>query len=286
MGLFSKKTNVQKNEEEFKTKNLENQKIYHELNIRGQDPEILRTQVLGLVEDMGYSVYINKFTKFENSEFENIFSQGRLKPLRAVLKAEKKTQTGSKYPWLWKIFLGLTILSFVAYFLPQSVYDSIGLSVNSIYILIIAIVFALTFILLLALRRFDKLTIWFKTSGIYNVEDNVTDFKLILSGSTTAVNDKVNKLLDNDVSELFRIIGQKYVTHKDDTEKSILKLPKNEKNFDVNLIKEINKIESELNQLDSRLARGEISEKVYYQSKENLKERKIKLETILDLVNK
>jgi len=284
MSWFSKST-VEKFEQDFRTKNMENRDVYHELNIRGSDPELLRTQVLELVEDMGYDIIINKFTKFEDSEFDNIFKAGRLKPLRAVLNAERSVETGSMFPSLWKIvgFMGLFIA--LIYFTPQSFLDTIGITIVREYFAIIGLTMLLISFVLWYTRRIDTLSIWFKASGIYNVEDNTCDFKVIFSGQTTSEDKKERRRLDDDITELFRIISKKYVKAKDVKKKAILELPKSSKNFDVTLIKEINNIDKDLKKLDARLARSEISEKVYNEVKENLNEQKRKLETILDLVN-
>ena len=112
---------------------MEDRDVYHELNIRSQDPELLRTQVLELVEGMDYDIIINKFTKFENDEFNNLFNAGRLKPLRAVLNAEKKIETGSMFPSLWKLISFIGIFSFLLYFLPQSFYDGLGITLVKEY---------------------------------------------------------------------------------------------------------------------------------------------------------
>lgn len=284
MNLFSKKTNVAKMEEDFNTKTMENQKIYHELNIRSSDPELLRTQVLEIVEDMGYSVYINKFTKFQDSEFNNIFDQGRLKPLRAVLKAEKKIETGSKFPGLWKFMALTSFMFFLLSIVPDSLWNIINLTVNSNYFLIISFIFVIITLLIYITRKLDSLTIWFKASGIYNITEESSDFKAIFCAQSSSKNRKIIKKLNDEVSQLFSIISRKYVKNKSKDNK-IIKLSKKNKDSVVNVIKSINSVERDLKKLDSRLARGEITERVYNEVKENLKERKIKLETIIDLIN-
>jgi hypothetical protein len=65
----------------------------------------------------------------------------------------------------------------------------------------------------------------------------------------------------------------------------LLDLPRNSKNLDVKIIKEINQLEHDSNNLDSRLASKDITEKTYNELKEKFAERKQKLETILDLIN-
>ncbi|MDD4353887.1 MAG: hypothetical protein PHN56_05520 [Candidatus Nanoarchaeia archaeon] len=283
MSIFDNRTNVDKIEKNFETKKMENHEVFHELNIRGQDPELLRTQVLELLESMDYDITINKFAKFEDSEFENIFQAGRLKPLRAVLHAQKKVQTGSKYPWLWKL-IGIMGLVFIAlYFLPNESTLALRITLNKSYILAASILAILTSIALWITRKFDTINIWFKSSGIYNIEDKSSDFKIILSGESSS---KILKSkLDNEITQIFSLISSKYVKSKIDEDKSLLDLPRSSKNLDVKIIKEINQLDNDSKNLDSRLANKDITEKTYNELKEKFNERKIKLETILDLIN-
>ncbi|MBN1924177.1 MAG: hypothetical protein JW791_05490 [Nanoarchaeota archaeon] len=285
MSWFFPKTMVERNEEQFNTKRMENREVYHELNIRGGDPELLRTQVLELVEDMGYDIIINKFSKFESSEFENIFQAGRLKPLRAVMNAEKRVETGTMFPWMWKLVAFLGLFSLLVYLVPQSVFDDLGFTLSKNYFIIAGVVLLFSSAILWFARRIDTMTIWFKASGIYNVEDENTDFKVILSGATTSEDKVLRRKLDDEITEIFRIISKKYVKEKEGKKKAILELPKSSKDFDVTVIKSINSVEDDLRGLDSRLANGEINEATYNEVKENLEERKRKLETILDLIN-
>ncbi|VVB74150.1 Uncharacterised protein [Candidatus Tiddalikarchaeum anstoanum] len=286
MGLFDMKTRVEKYEESFKTKKMENADFYHELNIRGQDPELLRSQMLELVEDSGFNVIINKLTKFEgeDSEFEKIFQGGRLKPLRAVLGAEKEVQTQSMFPVLWRVVLIIGVLSLIAYLIPPSYYAQFNITVNSYYFVVAGLVLIASAMLLWLTKKSDFITLLIKMSGVYNVEDESTDIRIIFSADTSSNDKKVVKQLDDEVSEVYRVISTKYV--KDKGHKgNLLQVPKGDKHFDVELIKGINSTSDDLKNLDSRLARGEISEAVYKEAKESLTDKKNKLETILDLIN-
>jgi hypothetical protein len=283
MNIFNAKTNVEKIEKNFETKKMENHEVFHELNIRGQDPELLRTQVLELLESMDYDITINKFAKFEDSEFENIFNAGRLKPLRAVLHAQKKVETGSKFPWLWKLVGIFGLISLTVYMMPNDALSAFSITLNKDYFILFSIAFLLISILLWISRKFDTINIWFKSSGIYNVEDKSSDFKIILSGESTS---KILKSrLDNEITQVFSLISSKYVKSKIDDDKSLLDLPRSSKNLDVKIIKEINQLENDSKNLDSRLANKDITEKTYNELKEKFNERKLKLETILDLIN-
>jgi hypothetical protein len=283
MNIFNNKTNAEKIEKNFETKKMENHEVFHELNIRGQDPELLRTQVLEFLEAMDYDITINKFAKFEDSEFENIFQSGRLKPLRAILHAQKRVQTGSKYPWLWKLAGIAGLISLIVFFMPDNAISALNIILNKTYFLIAGIVLLIFSILLWISRKFDTINIWFKSSGIYNVEDKTSDFKIILSGESTSKT--LKSKLDNEITQVFSLISSKYVKSKDNEERSLLDLPRNSKNMDVKIIKEINQIENDLKNLDSRLANKDITEKIYNELKEKFNERKLKLETILDLIN-
>ncbi len=283
MNIFSQKTITEKMEKNFETKKMENHEVFHELNIRGQDPELLRTQVLELLEAMDYDITINKFSRFEDSEFENIFQAGRLKPLRAVLHAQKKVQTGSRFPFIWKPLLALSILFFISYFITDYLETILSMSINESYILALGVITFILAALIFITRKFDTIDIWFKSSGIYNIESKTSDFKIILSGESS--NKILRSKLDNEITQIFSLISTKYIKSKAEEGESLLDLPKNSKNLDVKIIKEINQIEHDLNNLDSRLASKDITEKTYNELKEKFAERKQKLETILDLIN-
>jgi len=283
MNIFDKRTNTEKIERNFETKKMENHAVFHELNIRGQDPELLRTQVLELLEALDYDITINKFAKFDDSEFENIFQAGRLKPLRAVLHAQRKVETGSKYPWMWKIFGIIGIFLITSYLLPDTYLNSLNILLNKPYFLAFGIISLIISALLIINRKFDTISIWFKSSGIYNVEDKTSDFKVILSGESTGK--LLKKKLDDEITQVFSAISSKYVKSRDDSEKSLLELPKSSKNLDVKIIKEINQLENDSKNLDSRLANKDISEKTYVELKEKFTDEKQRLETILDLIN-
>lgn len=285
MSFLSPKSFVERLEEGFNTKRMENREVYHELNIRGGDPELLRTQVLELVEDLGYDVLINKFTKFENDEFKSLFDAGRLKPLRAVLNAEKRVETGSMFPNLWKIMLMIGVIVSAVYFVPQDFLDNIGFTIMREFFAITGVFLLFITFVLWYTRRVDVISIWFKASGIYNVEDKSSDFKIILSGETTTTNERVNSKLNEEITEIFRVVSKKYVKEKEPAKKAIIEISSKSKNVDVDVIKGINKADSDLRNLDSRLANGEITEKVFNEVRENLLDRKRKLETILDLIN-
>ncbi|MDD5054312.1 MAG: hypothetical protein PHT91_03230 [Candidatus Nanoarchaeia archaeon] len=283
MNIFKSKTNVEKAEKNFETKKMENKEVFHELNIKSQDPEVLRTQVVELLEAMDYGITINKFAKFDDSEFENIFQAGRLKPLRAVLHAHKKVQTGSKYPWLWKILILSGLILMIAFMVPQNYLSFMEISFNNNIFMAISSILLFSGMLLWFLRKFDTINIWFKSSGIYNVEEKNSDFKIILSGESTGK--ALKKKLDNDITQIFSAISAKYVKNKVAPEKSLLELPKNSKNLDVRIIRKINDLENDSKNLDSRLANNDISEKTYLELKEEFTNEKQKLETILDLIN-
>ena len=285
MGFFTPRTMVERFEEEFNTKRMENRDVYHELNIRSGDPELLRTQVLELVEGMGYDIIINKFTKFEDAEFNTLFRAGRLKPLRAVMNAEKNVETGSMFPWLWKTVAVFGVIFFILYLLPQTFYDSLGITLSKEYFVAASVILLLSALLLWYSRKTETMSIWFKASGIYNVQDETSDFKVIFSGETSSEDKSLAKKLDDEITELFRIISRKYVKQKEAPTKAILTLPKGKKDADIDIIRGINRVDDDLRKLDSRLATGQISEGVYLEVKENLNDRKRKLETILDLIN-
>ncbi len=282
MGLFDTRSMVEKYEDEFKKKELDDKKIFFELNIRGGDPEDVRTTAVEYFEDMDYAIYVNKFTRFENPEFESLFKSGRLKPLRSILKAEKEVEVGTMFPLFYKIVAIIGLLISSVYFFPESWFE--GIVFSGEYFAIGGIVLVFSSIILWSVRRTDVLRIWFKMAGVYNVEDEKSDFNIIISADSTSNDKEIIEELDEEVSEIYRGLSRKY--KKKVTKKPVkIEIPKKEKKVDVKIIKRINEIEKDINNLDARLARGEISESTYNDVKANLNERKRKFETILDLLN-
>ena len=105
-------------EKEFKTSKMRDRHVFHDLNLRVNDPDEFRATSLEYLRGLGYSVGVNEMTDFEEGEFSNFFRGGRLKPLKSVLKASKITKLGSRFPFIWKLLVLVGIVSFSSFLLP------------------------------------------------------------------------------------------------------------------------------------------------------------------------
>ncbi|MCW1296525.1 MAG: hypothetical protein OH319_02490 [Candidatus Parvarchaeota archaeon] len=278
--FFSKKTVIERYEEEFKTEHMRNKHIFYDLNIRAGDPEELRSFSMELLEDLGFTTILNEMTKFDDPEFEGIFRGGRLKPTKSIIKSLKELDKGSKFPIIWKIFLAIGIVSLLLYVLPWSlVQESTILSEWKSYSLWIGGIFILAAIIVYYIKEKIGLAVWIKIAGIYDVEDEKCDVHLMISGDSEKKDKEAFKKLENDLAELYDVISRKYIKRKEKEPK--ITIGREPEIQALNSLREINK---EIDNLQKRFTEGKVSEETYKQLKEELERKKDRYETILDIV--
>jgi len=264
---------VEEVEKEFKTNELKNKRVFHDLNIRVNDPEELRMSIIETLTSMNYDVSLNELTEFEDVEFDKFFKAGRLKPVKVIIKSVKRERKGSRFPVLWKALILLGVLALVGYFLPVSELNKELLFYTTIALLVLGT-------LLFMIKEIIKSGLWVKAVGIYDVESVKADVRLVIAADIDKGEDELEKLKE-DASAFYEVISRKFIKAK--PTEQLIKPTKTDKTAEVMAtLVQVNKSIDDLNQ---RFAQGRISEDTYKSALDSLNKRKSKLETIFDLVS-
>jgi len=274
---------VDKYEKEFKTDRLRDKHLFYDLNIRIGDPEELRTTAVELLSDSDYTIRLNEMTKFEDREFEKMFMGGRLKPLKSIIKAGKNIKRGPKFPFIWKLFVLLGLAFLVWYILLPTV---TGEQAE------LPIVYAGIFFLLLSLgvymiKKTILLDIWIKMVGIYNVENEQADVRLVLAGDVKKKDKHAFGKLEDELSEIYSVLARKYMKKIDKKQivKSIKIETKKDESPETKIMNLMVDVDKQIRKLERNLIDEKVSEDTYNELKEKLKNKKNKLETLYDILN-
>jgi len=265
---------IEELEKEFKTQNLRNKHILHDLNIRVSDPEEFRRRCVNTLADNGYKVELNEMVEFEDPEFKTFFRGGRLKPIKNIIKGVKEQSIGARYPLLWKALILLGLVCLTTYFLP---FEELNKS----------LLFNLTIILLLLglsvflIKESASSYIWIKTVGIYDVEGVKADLRVLISADTDTRRKQITKSLKDDVAYLYDELARRYIKKIAPKERMIKEVPESKT---AKVVENIAKINRQMDELREKFISGRVSEDVYRDIMSSLKHKKDKLETILDLV--
>jgi hypothetical protein len=279
--LFKQKTVIEKYEEEFKTEHMRNKHIFYDLNVRAGDPEELRSFSAELLSDLGFTTILNEMTKFEDVEFEGIFRGGRLKPTKIIIKSLKELDKGPKFPFAWKFFLTIGIISLLLYLVPwQWIQQSSFLLEWKNYSPWFAGIFILLALIVYLIKEKIGLAIWLKIAGIYDVESEKCDVRIMISGDSEKRDKEAFKKIESDLSELYDVIAKRYVKRK---EKEI-KIPTIGKEPELQVLSSLRDVNKQIENLQRRFTEGKITEETYKQLKDELERKKDKIETLLDIV--
>lgn len=281
--IFDRRKKVEKFEEEFETENLKDRPVFYDLDISDvEDTEELRSFLLDSSKGFGYSISLNELTKFESEEFEGIFKGGAMKPIKGVLRAKKETKKGVEHPLL-------TILAFIASlaFLTLSFKPDIfnlGLEGKGTLFLVSSAILALISIGFYFIRKKILLRLWIKLVGIHDIEEGKADVRIVLAGDSKRDEgiDKIGK----ELSSIYQDITDSYLGEKlpePEEEGPIIK-EREEEGARERVVEKLSEAVDSLDQLDTRLAKGEISEEKYDELRGRLQRRKEKYETLLDVV--
>lgn len=280
--IFSRKKRVEKFEEEFETENLKDKPAFYDLSLSSiEEPEELRSFLLESCRGKGYSISLNELTKFESEEFEGIFKGGTMKPIRGLLRTKKKVLRGIKHPILTALSIIATTLLIVLSFKPNLF--NLGLEGKEQILRVGAIVSAFLFIIFYKIKRKFLFRIWVKLVGIHDTSAGKADIRLVLAGESEK--GKRTDKVEEDLSSIYQNVTDMFLAKKlpkPEEEERILK--KKEKNAQERVIEKLSQAVDSLDNLDSRFAKGEISEERYKELKEKLERNKSKYETLLDIV--
>ncbi|MDD5417426.1 MAG: hypothetical protein PHW96_00880 [Candidatus Nanoarchaeia archaeon] len=274
--MFDKKSTIEKYEDEFKSDKLKHKHVFYDLYITTGDPEEMRAFTAELLDDADYSININKLTDFEDVGVEGIFKGGKLKPLQSIIKGVKSHEKGVKHSFLWKFFAGFGALLFllVLLFKASVPYPDFFYLGGTVFLI-------LSFITYLVKDKID-LMLWVKISGIYNVEESKADIRVVIAGDTAKKDKEAIKLLDDDLNEIYQVIARKYIKLNKKKEEKITVVKKD--TAEEKVIKALRESQSQLELLDKRLLKKEITEDTYKDVKVQLVHKKRNLETMMDLI--
>jgi len=283
--FFKRKSLVEEVEQQFKMEVMRDRHIFYDLFARVGDPEELRAFINELLTDMGWKTTLNELTKFEEMEVEGIFTGGRLKPFKNVIKSHSHVEKGSKFPLLWKLFLfvGFILLGFYVY----SLFDTTHSWNSNIFLWGAPVAFILAISLYL-IKEIVRVAIWIKIAGVYDVSSEEADLRIIIAADAEKVDNEAYKKLEEEVSELYNVITRKYVkrikreVHQNEV---IKEFEKTEEEPQVKLFKQIKDIDSQIAALEKSFINGKMNEETYKQIKSDLEKRRSKLDTIMDLIN-
>jgi len=266
-------TNV---EREFKTDKMRDRHVFHDVNLRVNDPEDFRVTSVEYLRSLGYIVDVNEMTEFEqDDEFSKFFRGGRLKPLKNVIKARHSSYLGSRFPTVWKLLLLVGITSLISYFLPFEELNKDFL----FYTFTISLIFAGLFYLI---KKVVVSSVWVKMVGVYDAESVKADVRLIISADISESESKVFDKLRDDVAEFYNLVSHRYLrkpVKEDSLVKSVTKSKTEE------LVTKIMKVNKNMEVLRDKFINGRVSEDVFKRLISSLEKDKDKIETVLDLVS-
>ncbi len=267
---------LERYEKQFKPSELRNKRMFYDLYARVDDPEELRGFITQLLKDMDWKVTLNELSRFEELELEGIFRGGRLKPVKALIKAYKQIVKGSKYPILWKLFSIGGLISLVTYF----AIITYNLTLEADVFLYMTPILFLAALILYEIKEKVRLAVWVKLAGIYDIQRESADLRILIAADADKDDKEGFDVMNDDITEFYNELSRKYV-------RKIKKIqPEAEKPFSPKLEKilqglaEVNK---EIQKLEKRFVNGKISEKTYNELKKDLNDRKEKLEMLIEL---
>lgn len=259
-------------ENEFKTDKLRNKHVFHDANLRVNDPEEFRVSSVDYLRGLDFIVDANEMTEFEgDDEFEKFFRGGRLKPLKNIIKARRRTNVGSRYPLIWRLLLTAAIISLIGYFMP---YEELNKDLL-FYITTISIILSGIFYLT---KKVIISSVWVKMIGVYDIEDMKSDVRVIISADTNESDLKIFDKLRDDISEFYELISRRYMKKADET--LIIKPVTKTKSEE--LMTKLSGINNEIKELRSKFINGKISEDMFKKLNLTLESDKDKLETVID----
>ncbi len=267
---------LERYEKQFKAKELRNKRIFYDLYARVDDPEELRGLIVQLLKDMDWKVTLNELSRFEELELEGIFRGGRLKPVKALIKAYNQVIKGSKYPILWKLFTIFGLISLFIYF----AIITYGWNLESNFFLYLTpILFAIALVLY-EIKEKVRLAIWVKIAGIYDIQRESADLRVLIAADADKDDKEAFDKLNDDVSEFYSELNRKYVKRIREIKPTSTKVFSPKLNKILQGLVEVNK---EIDKLEKKFVNGKVSESTYKELKKELQKKKEKLEMLAEL---
>ncbi len=272
--MFWRRPYVEDLEKEFKTDKLRDKRVFHDLNIRVQDPEEFRRRCVETLTDNGYRISLNEMTEFESTEFKNFFRGGRLKPIKSIIKGVKSKSIGAKYPAIWKILLTVFVIALIGYFLPYEELNKDLLFWTTMITLPLGLMVFL-------MKESVKSMAWVKMVGVYDVEGLKADLRVVISADTDKDKKEILNKLKDDMSYVYDDLARKYMKKVKPEDRMIKEVPQDKT---VKVVQEITKLNNQMDMLREKLVNSRVSEEIYKDVMRSLEKKKDKMETILDLI--
>ncbi len=271
------KTTVERYEEQFKTQNLKKRRLFYDLFIKAP-PEEARRYCTELLQSLDWKTTLDKSASFEEMDVEGVFRATALKPYKALIKSYKQFIKGPKYPFAWKVLAFTGIILLFLYF--WAVFKN--LHWNTYILLIGAIGSFVAALLVYLIKDVINMAVWIKLVGVYNVEKNMAELRLILAADAEKADKDAYMKLEEDVAAIYDALARKFgkrVMAKEEVQK----VEEGEK-FLVKLANALARVSRKMDELEDKYDAGKISKDKYREMKKELKERRKILEAMLELV--
>ena len=224
MSLLGKdKTIVEKYEDQFKVKKMQNKHIFYDLYSRVGDPEELRRFVGELLQDMDWKTTLNESTSFEDADMEGIFRGGKLKPFKTIVKSYKTHKKGPRFPWLWKLLALIGVFFLGTYFYTLINTDVTWTTNIKNWILWMTPLWFAGSIAVYSIKETVRMALWVKLAGIYDIGSEEADLRIVISADAEKRDKQAFNQLESDVAEFYNVVARRYVkkTEREKTKKAI-----------------------------------------------------------------
>lgn len=278
-------------EKEFGTGDLEKKHVFYDIYIKSDDPQVLRNQVSEYMTDMDYKILLNELSKFDDSELEETFRGGNVKPVRALIKSAKDNKKGPKYPLAWKTFLvlGVVMLAVLLVSFRAGIFANIThfSYAPSALVLYSTIAFFVLFLLFLEIKKIVPVFLWAKIIGVYDPTEQSANVRIVLAGDCKFKDKDSYSKLEGDMTEMYSELSRKYGNKLDKRQlaNSVSSSLSMGPQGPMKLNNKLREVEKESADLERNFAAGKISEDEYKKIKAQIEAKRAQLDTLFDLVN-
>ncbi|MCL4397194.1 hypothetical protein M1494_02505 [Candidatus Parvarchaeota archaeon] len=278
-------------EKEFDTQELEKKHVFYDLYIKSDDPQVLRSQVSEYMTDMDYRILLNELTKFDDSELEETFRGGNVKPIRALIKSAKDNKKGSKYPIAWKtcLIIGIVLLALLLVSYRSNIYTNITHFSYSASALVLygMIAFFVLSLIFFEIKKIVPIFLWAKIIGVYDPTEESANVRVVLAGDCKFKDKDSYSKLEGDMTEMYSELSRKYGNKLDKRQlaNSVSSSLSMGPQGSMKLNNKLRDIEKESADLERNFVAGKISEDEYKKMKAQIEAKRSQLDTLFDLVN-
>ncbi|MCL4376618.1 hypothetical protein M1558_03985 [Candidatus Parvarchaeota archaeon] len=278
-------------EKEFDTQELEKKHVFYDLYIKSDDPQVLRNQVSEYMTDMDYRILLNELAKFEDTELEETFRGGNVKPIRALIKSAKDNKKGSKYPIAWKtcLILGIVLLALLLVSYRANIYTNITHFSYSASALVLygMIAFFVLSLIFFEIKKIVPIFLWAKIIGVYDPTEESANVRVVLAGDCKFKDKDSYSKLEGDMTEMYSELSRKYGNKLDKRQlaNSVSNSLSMGPQGSMKLNNKLRDVEKESADLERNFVAGKISQDEYNKMKAQIEAKRAQLDTLFDLIN-